>query len=68
MESRDYWLDASDDINSLEAQALLNSLLAFRDHIRDSRVDVHSDNLTLKAALEILAARVHLLMSLLKRS
>jgi len=68
MESRDYWLDASDDINSLEAKALLNSLLAFRDHIRDSRVDVHSDNLTLKAALEILAARVHLLMSPLKRS
>ena len=51
IESRDYWLDASDDINSLEARALLNSLLAFRDHIRDSRVDVHSDNLTLKAAL-----------------
>ena len=61
-------MDASDDINSLEAKALLNSLLAFRDHIRDSRVDVHSDNLTLKAALEILAARVHLLMSPLKTS
>ncbi|KAL9987103.1 hypothetical protein ACROYT_G001353 [Oculina patagonica] len=52
VESRDYWLDTSDDINSLEAKALLRSLLAFRDHIRDSRLDVYSDNLTLKAALD----------------
>ena len=52
IESRDYWPDSSDDINSLEAKALLHSLLAFRDHIRDSRVDVHTDNQTLKAALE----------------
>lgn len=52
LESRDYWLDASNDINSLEAKALLHSLLAFRDLIRDSRVDVHSDNLTLKASLD----------------
>lgn len=52
VESRDYWQDASDDINSLEAKALLNSLLAFRDQIRDSRVDVHTDNRTIIAALE----------------
>ena len=52
IESRDYWLDPSEDINSLEAKALLHSLLAFRDHIRDSRVDVHTDSRTLKAALE----------------
>lgn len=51
-ESSDYWLDASDDINSLEAKALLHSLLAFRDHIRDSGVDVLTDNRTLKASLE----------------
>lgn len=29
----------------------MNLLLAFRDHIHDSKVDVYSDNLTLKAAL-----------------
>ena len=53
IESRDYWLDSSVDINSLEARAsLLYSLLAFRDHIRDSRVDVHTDSQTLKTALE----------------
>jgi len=51
-ESSDYWLDASDDINSLEAKALLHSLLAFRDHIRDAGVDVLTDNRTLKASLE----------------
>lgn len=52
MESRDYWPDASDEINSLEAKALLHSLIAFRVHIRDSRVDVHNDSRTLKASLE----------------
>ena len=52
IESRDYWLDSSEDINSLEARALQHSLLAFRDHIRDSRVDVHTDSQTLKTALE----------------
>ena len=38
--------------NSLEAKTLVRSLLAFRDHIRNSRVDIHSDNRTLKAALD----------------
>ena len=52
IESRDYWLDSSVDINSVEARALQHSLLAFRDHIRDSRVDVHIDSQTLKTALE----------------
>ena len=52
IESRDYWLDSSDDIYFLEAKALLHLLLAFRDHIRDTRVDVHTDNRTLKATLE----------------
>ena len=45
-------MDASDDINHLEAKALVRSLLAFRDHIRNSRVDIHTDNRALKAALD----------------
>ena len=52
IESRDYWMDASDDINSLDAKALVRSLLAFRDHVRNSRVDIHTDNRTLTAALD----------------
>ena len=52
MESRDYWLDNSQDINVLEAQALLSSLLSFREHLTSSRVDVHTDNCVLKSALE----------------
>ena len=52
IESRDYWLDSSEDVNSLEAMALQHSLLAFRDHICDSRVEVHTDSRTLKTALE----------------
>ena len=52
IESRDYWPDFSDDINSLEAKGLLHSFLAFRDHIRDSKVNVYTDNQILKAALE----------------
>ena len=38
IESRDYWMDVSDDINSLKAKTLVRSLLAFRDHICNSRV------------------------------
>ena len=45
-------MDVLDDTNSLEAKALVRSLLAFRDHIRNSRVDIHTDNRTLKAALD----------------
>ena len=45
-------MDASDDINSLEAKALVRSLLAFRDHVRNSRVDIHTDNRTLMASLD----------------
>ena len=52
IESRDYWMDVSDDINSLEAKALVRSLLAFRNHMCNSRVDIHTDNRTLKAALD----------------
>lgn len=32
LESRDYWIDNSQDINSLEAWALLHSLLSFRHY------------------------------------
>ena len=52
LESRDYWLDNSQDINVLEAQALLHSLLLFREYLISSRVDVHTDNRVLKSALE----------------
>ena len=52
VECRDYWMDVLDDINSFEAKALVRSLLAFRDYVRNSRVDVHTDNQTLKAALD----------------
>ena len=52
LESRDYWLDNSQDINVLEAQALLYSLLSFRKHLTSSRVDVYTDNRVLKSALE----------------
>ena len=45
-------MDVSEDINSLETKALVRSLLAFRDHVRNSRVDIHTDNQTLKAALD----------------
>ena len=52
MESRDHWLDNSQEINVLEAQALLYSLLSFRKHLTSSRVDVYTDNRVLKSALE----------------
>lgn len=52
LESRDYWLDNSQDINVLEAQALLRSLLSFREYLTSSRVDVHTDSRVLKSALE----------------
>ncbi|KAL9961199.1 hypothetical protein ACROYT_G030099 [Oculina patagonica] len=52
LESRDYWIDNSQDINVLESRALLHSLLSFRHHISSHRVDVHTDSLVLKSALE----------------
>ena len=51
--SRDYWPpECDEDIGTLESKALLNALLAFREQIRNSRVDVHVDNLVLKSALD----------------
>ena len=52
LESRDYWLDNSEDIYVLEAQALLYSLLSFKKHLTSSRVDVYTENRVLKSALE----------------
>ena len=51
-ESKDYWPETTEDINILEARALLNSLMAFQDQIRNSRVDVHTDSRVLKCAWE----------------
>ena len=31
---------------------MVRSLFAFRDHVRNSRVDIHTDNRTLKAVLD----------------
>ena len=44
--------ELSQDINVLEVQALLHSLLSFRKHLTSSRVDVYTDNRVLKSALE----------------
>ena len=52
LESKNYWLDNSQDINILEVQALLYSLLSFKKHLTSSRVDVCTDNRVLKFALE----------------
>ena len=52
LESRYYWLDNSQDINVLEAQALLYSLLLFRKHLTSPRVKVYADNRVLKSVLE----------------
>ena len=52
LESRDYWVDNSQDINILEARALQHSLLSFKHHISSSSVDVHTDSLVLKSALD----------------
>jgi hypothetical protein len=46
LESRDYWIDNSQDINILETRALLHSLLSFRHHISSCRVDIHTDSLS----------------------
>ena len=52
LESRDYWLDNYQDINILEAQSLLYSLLSFKKYLTSSRVDICTENHVLKSALE----------------
>ena len=57
MESKDYWLDSWTTSTLLKLWLCLHSLLAFRDHIRDSRVNIHTVSRTLKAALEDLSCK-----------
>ena len=45
-------LGRQQDINILEARALQRSLLSFKHHISSCGVDVHTDSLALKSALE----------------
>ena len=66
LESRDYWLDNSQDMNTLEVRALLFSLLSFRQHITSYRVDVHTDSRVLKSALEKGACRSFIVNGVLK--
>ena len=47
---RDYWVDVDDDINFLEAKALCNALGSIFPSIKNPRVDVWTDNVTLQAA------------------
>lgn len=47
IEARDFWRDESRSINYLEAKALLCALDAFKGRIRNSRVDVHTDSMSL---------------------
>lgn len=50
---RHYWVDLADDINVLEARALCNALSSFFfSCIRNARIDVWTDNVTLQAAWE----------------
>ena len=53
-ESRDYWSDDfySQDIHTLETLALFHSLRSFKDLVSSCRVDLHTDSLVLKTALE----------------
>ena len=52
LESRDYWVDDLQDIDILEARALQRLLLSLKHHISSCKVDVHTDSLVLKSALE----------------
>ena len=52
LELRDYRIHNSQDINILETRAFQHSLLSFKHHLSSCRVDVHTDNLVLKSALE----------------
>ena len=49
---QDYWFDVNSDINVLEAQAFCNALGSFFPSIKNARVDVWTDNVTLQAAWE----------------
>lgn len=49
---RHYWLDYEHDINVLEARELYNVLSSFFPSIKNARIDVWTDNVTLQAAWE----------------
>jgi len=49
---RDYWIDLEGDVNVLEARALFKALSSFFPSIRNARIDVWTDNVTLRAAWE----------------
>ena len=64
---RDYWLDHERDINVLEARALYNALSSFFPSIRNARIDVWTDNVTLQAAWENGGCRNSLVNQEMKR-
>ena len=49
---RVYWIDLEGDINALEARALCNSLSSFSPSIRNARIEMWTDNVTLRATWE----------------
>ncbi|CAH3154333.1 unnamed protein product [Porites lobata] len=65
---RDYWIDLEGDINTLEARALCNALSSFFfPSIRNARIDVWTDNATLRAAWENGGCRSSLVNQELKK-
>ena len=64
---RDYWIDLEGDINVLEARALCNALSSFFSSIRNARIDVWTDNVTLRAAWENGGCRSSLVNQELKK-
>ena len=49
---RDYWINLERDINALEPRPLCNTLISFFPSIRNARIDVWTNNVTLPAAWE----------------
>ena len=64
---RDYWIDLEGDINALDARALYNSLSSFFLSIRNARIDVWTDNVTLRATWENGGCRSSLVNQELKK-
>jgi len=64
---RDYWSDHERDINVLEARVLYNALSSFFPTIRNARIDVWMDNVTLQAAWENGGCRNSLVNQEMKR-
>jgi len=64
---RDYWIDLEGDINVFEARALCKALSSFFPSIRNARIDVWTDNVTLRVAWENGGCRSSLVNQELKR-